>query len=115
MEEYALRLVGGTQPNEGRVQIYHRGEWGAICSKHWNFQDGRVACRQLGFVDVAKVTNNEFGHIDDNERVWLSELKCDGTESQLQGCPSSGFYLPDCRSSNPAGVLCTGENRYILF
>ena len=112
VEQYALRLVGGVQPNEGRVQIYFEGEWGAVCSKHWNFQDGRVACRQLGFADAAKVTDDEFGSIKENERVWLDELECDGTESALHDCSSSGFYKATCHTPKPAGVLCTGENTY---
>ena len=114
VEQYSLRLVGGAQPNEGQVQIYYRGEWGAVCSKHWDFQDGRVACRQLGFMDVANVTDEDYGHISANERVWLDELECDGTEAHLQGCPSSGFYQASCYTSKPAGVTCTSEHKHTL-
>lgn len=107
--------MGGAQPNEGRVQIYYQSEWGAVCSNRWDFQDGRVACRQLGFVDLARATDNEFGNIEANERVWLDELNCTGQEHSLHKCPSSGFYKATCYEDRPAGVVCTGETADVLY
>lgn len=44
-----VRLVNGTAPSNGRVEILVNGRWGTICDFGWDIRDARVACRQLGF------------------------------------------------------------------
>ena len=43
----ALRLVGGSTPYEGRVEICFNNLWGTICDDGWNNADAMVVCRQL--------------------------------------------------------------------
>jgi hypothetical protein len=45
----SLRLVGGTNPHEGRLELCYYNQWGTICDDSWSSSDARVACRQLGF------------------------------------------------------------------
>ena len=35
--------------HEGRLEIYHLGVWGTICSHWFDYRDATVACRALGF------------------------------------------------------------------
>ena len=44
-----LRLVDGSIPNEGRVEICINNVWGTICDDDWGDNDATVVCRQLGY------------------------------------------------------------------
>lgn len=44
----AVRLVGGANELEGRVETCHNSMWGSVCSTLWNTNDASVTCRQLG-------------------------------------------------------------------
>ena len=44
-----LRLAGGTNNMEGRVEICIDGIWGTVSDDAWSSVDVQVVCRQLGF------------------------------------------------------------------
>jgi len=47
----ALRLAGSPLTYEGRLEIYHDGQWGTICDEWGEFtaREAGVACYVLGF------------------------------------------------------------------
>ncbi len=49
-----IRLNGGRNPREGRVEICYYNQWGTICDDDWGTDDATVVCRQLGFSDIGK-------------------------------------------------------------
>lgn len=49
-----LRLVGGSSFNAGRVELQHKGLWGAICCDGFTSNSGDVICKELGFIGYDK-------------------------------------------------------------
>ena len=44
---FAIRLVDGTTPLEGRLEVFHNGEWGTVCDDHFGSADASVVCSSI--------------------------------------------------------------------
>ncbi|XP_078696446.1 uncharacterized protein LOC144924760 [Branchiostoma floridae x Branchiostoma belcheri] len=100
-----IRLVGGTGPHEGRVEVRLSGssDWGTVCDDNFGTDDAYVACRTLGYSGAVRTTT-EFGRGSGN--IYMDDLRCSGTENSLFDCWYSGWGLHDCAHSEDIGVVC---------
>ncbi|XP_078576488.1 uncharacterized protein LOC144862096 [Branchiostoma floridae x Branchiostoma japonicum] len=102
-----IRLVGGSGDHEGRVEVYHNGQWGTVCDDAWTQEDAEVVCRQLGFPGAERATSRaSFGQ--GTGQIWLDNVGCTGSESRVQSCGHNGWGSHNCGHYEDAGVVCTG-------
>ena len=99
-----VRLVDGSTEQEGRVEIYHNGEWGTVCDDRFVSDDAAVVCRQLGLTGGEAHTRAAFGA--GTGTIWMDDVQCTGSESRLADCPFGGWGLHNCRHSEDVGVSC---------
>ncbi|KAI4550495.1 hypothetical protein MJT46_018660 [Ovis ammon polii x Ovis aries] len=101
-----VRLVGGSGPHEGRVEIFHEGQWGTVCDDRWELRGGLVVCRSLGYKGVQSVHKRAyFGK--GTGPVWLNEVFCFGKESSIEECRIRQWGVRACSHDEDAGVTCT--------
>ena len=101
-----IRLVGGSTNREGRVEIYHDGEWGTVCDDSWDAEDARVVCRQLGYPsdDAEAFGEARFGQ--GSGPIHLDDVGCYGSENELALCSANRWYNSGCGHWEDAGVRC---------
>ena len=100
-----IRLVGGSDKYEGRVEVCVKNQWGTVCDDSWDIVDVHVVCRQLGYS-----TNNSarafysayFG--EGSGLIHLDDVSCEGEESSLFNCKHKSDH--NCGHYKDAGVRC---------
>jgi len=58
-----VRLVGGPNPREGRLEVFYNRHWGTVCDDGFNEAAARVVCKSLGFrcaLLIMKITHCRF-------------------------------------------------------
>ena len=114
----APRLADGSNPWEGRVELYYQGEladgsrypggWGTVCDDDFGRVDASVVCRLLGHGAArAALTGGAFG--DGSGPTLLDDLRCDGSEAGLGDCLPDGLAgigRHDCGADEAAAAVC---------
>ncbi|XP_004374429.1 galectin-3-binding protein [Trichechus manatus latirostris] len=108
LEDGSMRLMDGNMANEGRVEIFYRGQWGTVCDDSWDLTDASVVCRALGFENATQALGSAaFG--PGAGPIMLDDLECTGTEPSLADCRSRGWLNSNCQHEEDASVTCTSK------
>ena len=123
-----MRLVDGSVNYEGRVEVCINRVWGTVCSTtyrynyaRWDLNDAKVVCRQLGHQELGATvytSSTTFGAGIDP--VFLSDLRCVGSEANLLECSNSNFIQLGsnryCTHNRDVGLKCERKiHAYYLY
>lgn len=103
VKEINARLANGSSSRSGRVEVFHRGSWGAVCGKEWDIRDADVVCRMLGYPGALNAYQ-DARYRSGKGRVRLGDVQCNGNEENLAFCPYKDYSV--CSQSGEAGVKC---------
>lgn len=99
--EPLIALIDGDTDREGRVEIYHKGQWGTIPGSLSHVEASYV-CRKLGFFGGISVGNGHFGA--GSGQFWNLNVTCLRTRwcSAVSHVTNGSKY----NHSQDVGVVC---------
>ena len=65
----SLRLMNGSSPQEGRVEICINNVWGTVCDTLFDAEDASVICHQLGGYSREGNEGNGLNYTDEEEVI----------------------------------------------
>ena len=102
----AVHLVNGPTKYEGRVEVYHNGEWGTVCDDGWDLNDAQVVCSELGFGPAIAASHGAF-YGQGSGRIWVSNVNCVDNDLIIKNCLHGGWgIIGNCSHSKDASVKC---------
>uniref|UniRef100_UPI00398E4D26 scavenger receptor cysteine-rich domain-containing protein DMBT1-like n=1 Tax=Pristiophorus japonicus TaxID=55135 RepID=UPI00398E4D26 len=91
----------------GRVEVFRKSVWGTVCDAGWDANAASVVCRLLNCGTAVSVLHGAASG-EGTGTIWLSDVKCLGTEPALDQCSGSPWGVNDCTHRRDAGVTCSG-------
>uniref|UniRef100_A0A3Q2X293 Soluble scavenger receptor cysteine-rich domain-containing protein SSC5D n=1 Tax=Haplochromis burtoni TaxID=8153 RepID=A0A3Q2X293_HAPBU len=105
--EYAgltVRLINGTDSCSGRVEVFHDGRWGKLCSNNWGLKEAAVLCKELNCGDP-KNSKDIFYFGDSSLQGFTS--RCSDNVNSISQC-----QLQEHRGScEGVSLVCSGNAR----
>uniref|UniRef100_A0A4W3IQW5 SRCR domain-containing protein n=1 Tax=Callorhinchus milii TaxID=7868 RepID=A0A4W3IQW5_CALMI len=107
----SVRLVNSGSPCAGRVEVYHRGQWGTVDGfGGWDMKAAAVVCKELG-CGIA-LSARRGAHFGKGSRFIVAyNVQCRGSEAALSDCPSGKWNHYSWPHSYDVGVICSGSTR----
>lgn len=81
--------------------------WSSVCEDDFDLQDAEVVCRELDCGAPSVFKGGLYGEVE--TPVWMRTLQCDGSESALLDCGSSGSARNTCSPGRAVGLTCSGR------
>ena len=98
---------------EGRLEIFHAGEWGSVCNTGFTEVEASVACVSLGFefggiVKPPKPKSRAGTDPFDSKqtRFWMDQVRCQGNEKDIQDCEYLGWGNHNCARNQEVEIVC---------
>ena len=116
-ENGELRLEGGANALEGRLEVFHKGEWGTVCDDRLDNADNiapALACRFMGYANGRLIPRGAVPVEPASKPIWLDDVRCHlgsnhwtgATPSKLHHCYHAGWGLNNCTHDEDVHLRC---------
>ncbi|XP_063962657.1 neurotrypsin-like [Lytechinus pictus] len=106
--EVRVRLEGGNGSHHGLVEIFLKDDWRKVCGKGFNFHNGDIVCRSLGYDRAFMIMENGsmVFPTQSGTAIFIDKLHCTGEEHDITECRA--YRLKErCDSTyGPAAAFC---------
>ncbi|RDD45645.1 Deleted in malignant brain tumors 1 protein [Trichoplax sp. H2] len=103
----SVRLVNGTSPMSGRVEVFLNNSWATVCINTTSLVDMRVICRQMGYLFANSFPTSVFGM--SNSSADLYQLNCVGNENSIKDCTyKTTTNQGGCTHERDLSLACSG-------
>ena len=102
-----VKLINGPTQYQGTVAIYYNKTWGTLCDDSWQYVDGDVICRQLGFLKSNRVWYRaKYG--SGPGPILVDQISCPNNGNHIFNCTPTmdEWGQHDCKKNEDAGVDC---------
>ncbi|XP_071375781.1 scavenger receptor cysteine-rich type 1 protein M130-like [Centroberyx affinis] len=104
----SVRLVDGTSLCSGRLEVKSNQFWSSVCEADFDQQDAEVVCRELGCGAPSVLQGALYGEVE--APMWTKVFQCEGSESVLLDCGSSGSARNTCSPGKAVGLTCSADD-----
>ena len=111
-----VRLSNGTTVtglSDGRLEVWHANQWGTVCFDGFDLRDAVVVCRGLNLFARSYYFASLNFDVGYGMPIWLTEVGCQSSETNLGYCSHPGFGAADCQHTSDVAVECT-QGIYIM-
>ena len=101
-----VRLVNGSVPSEGRLEVFYNNTWGTVCDDYFSNTEGDVVCRQLNYIGLVSVVLHPSVFGSGEGPIWLDDVDCNGSEDSIFDCYHNDIGVHNCQHSEDVGIIC---------
>ncbi|NXN92369.1 WC11 protein, partial [Rhinopomastus cyanomelas] len=107
-EYLALRLVNGNDC-AGRLEVFHNGTWGSVCSNRMSQLTAITVCKHLNCGDGGEI-QSDFKYGRGSGPTWLDHIECTEQHNSLWHCQSDPWNPQSCENrAEETHISCTGR------
>ncbi|KAM9376162.1 scavenger receptor cysteine-rich type 1 protein M130-like [Pholidichthys leucotaenia] len=107
----SVRLLNGPSLCSGRLEVKSNQSWSSVCEADFDQRDAEVVCRELGCGSPSVLQGGLHGDVE--APMWNKEFQCEGHESALLDCRSSGSARNNCSPGKAVGLTCSEPVRLV--
>eukprot|EP00057_Strongylocentrotus_purpuratus_P018205 XP_011672679.1 PREDICTED: scavenger receptor cysteine-rich domain superfamily protein [Strongylocentrotus purpuratus] len=82
--DFDLRMVGSDFTEQGRLEVFLKGEWGYVAAGYYSSIDRDTVCRHLGYAGAFYTYTTEFAR--SSRPILIDDISCGDNDMKITDC-----------------------------